>query len=177
MVGVGGGPLSLFLESCCGLRLFLPRPLLLVPPRGPQSRGPQSRGLRLLPLPPIYPSQVFPPINMLCFESHFGVCFSEDMNQHAGKLVRFNPLNLGLMLPFVSFQTLFLSGEKASSKGQTAHRSSKDTGGETQGQGEQGPGAPPQTRLGARQTGSAGTDTDQEPPQKEWWQLWGVEVG
>lgn len=88
-----------------------------------------------------------------------------------------NPLNLGLMLPFVSFQTLFLSGEKASSKGQTAHRSSKATGGGNSKDKENKVQEPPQTRLGGQtDPGSAGTDTDQEPPQKEWWQR-GVEVG
>ena len=87
-----------------------------------------------------------------------------------------NPPNLGLMLPFVSFQTLFLL-EKASSKGQTAHRSSKATGEENSKDKENEVQEPPQTRLGGQtDPDSAGTDTDQEPPRKEWWQP-GVEVG
>ena len=88
-----------------------------------------------------------------------------------------NPLNPGLMLPFVSFQTLFLWGEKASSKGQTAHRSSKATGEGNSKNKENEVQEPPWTHLGGQtDPGSAGTDMDQEPPWKEWWQL-GVEVG
>lgn len=69
------GGAELFLEYCCSLRCFLPHPTFSL-----LHQDHSHEALRLLPLPPVYPSQVFPPINMLCFESHFGVCFSEDMN-------------------------------------------------------------------------------------------------
>ena len=59
--------------------------------------------------------------------SHKATGSSAVCNSNAGKSPRAAAPNLGLMLPFVSFQTLFLL-EKASSKGQTAHRSSKATG-------------------------------------------------
>lgn len=50
------------------------------PPSSSSTRTTATRLARLLPLPPVDPSQVFPLVNTLCFESHFGVCFSEDVN-------------------------------------------------------------------------------------------------
>lgn len=75
MVGGEWGALRFFWSLLWSEILAVPPP-----PSSSSTRTTFTRLPRLLPLPRVDPSQVFPPVNTLWFESHFGVCFSEDMN-------------------------------------------------------------------------------------------------
>lgn len=137
-----------FLELCCNAKLFLPQfPYVL-------SSLPGWHGLKplpLLPLPPPYAPQVFPPINTLYLESHCGVCFSEDVDSHRDD-AEAQPVEPLPTLPFLSLPPLFLSSKIGIFKGHDCPglRFSKATEKDHSQDKKHKVQEPPQTRLESR---------------------------